>query len=89
MEPTIQLPIIHSNGTGARDLTEGYLNSAHKVAEAIAALRAIEFNARDYYPVAGAWDKALAEQTARVVKLHEVKNDFERIAEHCSNFIKP
>jgi len=89
MELKIQLPIVHSNGTSARDLTEGYLNAADKVGEAIAALRQIEFNARDYYPVPGAWDKALAEQSARVVKLHEVKNDFERIAEHCSNFIKP
>ena len=89
MEPKIQFPIVHSNGTGARDLTEGYLKAAAAVGDAITALRQIEFNARDYYPIAGAWDKALAEQSARVVKLHEVKNDFERIAEHCSDFIKP
>ena len=89
MEPTIQFPIVHSNGTGARDLTEGYSKAAAAVADAISALRAIEFNARDYYPVDGAWNKALAEQSARVVKLHEVKNDLRAIAEHCSNFIKP
>jgi hypothetical protein len=89
MEPKITLPIVHLNGTSARDLTEGYLNAANKVGEAIAALRQIEFNARDYYLIGGAWDSALAEMAARVVKLHEVKNDFERIAEQCSYFIKP
>ena len=45
----LTLPTVHLNGTGRKMLTEGYFEAWNRLNEAIAAFRAIEFNARDYH----------------------------------------
>jgi hypothetical protein len=61
----ITLPVIHLNGTSPKDLLEGYRNACAAVRDAMDAIAKIEFNARDYYPVEGSWEKARAEMTTR------------------------
>lgn len=75
MERKITLPIVHLNGTSARDLTEGYWHAAVAVSDALAAIGKIEFNARDYYPVEGLWDAALKERGAQVLALHNGRGE--------------
>jgi hypothetical protein len=45
----ITAPTVHSNGTGYKDLWEGYEAAYEAVRAAQEALGKIEFNARDYY----------------------------------------
>jgi hypothetical protein len=45
----ITAPTIHSNGTGYKDLWEGYETAYNAVRDAQKAIGKIEFNARDYY----------------------------------------
>jgi hypothetical protein len=85
--PTPTLPFIHSNGTGAETLLEGYRNAMEKIQDAQAALGAIEFNARDYYPVAGSWDSASAEMRARRESLAKIYDELLAIAIHCSDHV--
>jgi len=83
------LPAIHSNGTSAKCLTEGYSEARVAVQAAIEQLSKVEFNARDYY-VQGpdAWRIALAERTALFEKLRAVSADLYAHEEHCCDFIK-
>ena len=83
MTPT--LPIIHLNGTVVDTLLEDNLNIQGRIADALRAIHTAEFNRRDYYPVAGAWEKALCERQAQVQKLQEAGAYFLAIAEHCSH----
>ena len=89
MPNEITLPIVHLNGTSARDLTEGYLECARAISEALGAIRKLEFNWRDYYPKPGSWELARSEMVCRIESLEDMKGEFETIAMHCSNFIKP
>jgi hypothetical protein len=82
------LPIIHMNGTSAKDLRDGYLLAMEAVEAARDALRKIEFNARDYYPVDGLWDKARAEMVHRHEALRDMKDELEAIAVHCDGYVK-
>lgn len=84
------LPIVHLNGTGARSLTEDYLQAANAIGDAIEKVQAAGPNMRDYYcsPDPLAFEKASQEHWARIQKLVEVKDALNAIAEHCSNFIK-
>lgn len=85
------LPIVHMNGTSARDLTEGYCDAASAVDAAMDALAKAGPNGRDYYcsPDGNALDNALAEHRARLVKLNDVKTELNALALHCSQYIKP
>jgi hypothetical protein len=86
------LPIVHMNGTSARDLTEGYVEAARAVDDAIDALaKHASPNGRDYYcsPDGNALDNALAEHRARLVKLNDVKTELNALALHCHHYIKP
>lgn len=80
----MQLPAIHSNGTGRADLIEGYHAASRAIQAAMDALRAIEFNARDYY-VAGpdAWTTARDEMITRHNALNGIKSDLDTITLHC------
>ena len=85
------LPIVHMNGTSARDLTEGYAEAARAVSEAMEAMaKNASPNGRDYYcsPQGNAIDCAIAEHRARMVKLNEVKTELNALALHCHQFIK-
>jgi len=45
------LPVIHSNGTSAKELYQDYGAAMGACATAITALQQVEFNGRDYYPL--------------------------------------
>lgn len=77
------LPIIHMNGTGAKTLLEDYRNAMDAVQNAAETIGTIEFNARDYYPVDGLWEKALAERRAMRESLQGIHENLQAIAIHC------
>lgn len=81
------LPIIHRNGTSAEMLLDDYRNAMDKLADAIEAIGKIEFNARDYYPVEGAWDKAVSERREQLVALRKVYEELTEIAIHCNKHL--
>ncbi len=83
----ITLPIIHLNGTSAEDLLKGNLAASDACSDAINAIGLAEFNGRDYYPVPGAWDKAVAERTAHVQAIRAAKDYFMAIAMHADTVI--
>ena len=87
---TLTLPTVHMNGTGARSLTEQYLQAANAVTLAIQDCQQSAPNGRDYYvqdgetlPIAGEehWD--------RIQRLESVREELNVLALHCSQFIKP
>jgi hypothetical protein len=82
------MPIIHVNGTSAKDLRDAYLLAMEAVEAAREALRKIEFNARDYYPVDGLWKKARAEMVHRHEVLQDLKDELEAIAVYCDGYVK-
>ena len=52
-------PTIHPNGTPAARLLSQYANARFALSKALAMLREIELNERDYYPQGdGAWSRA-------------------------------
>ena len=83
------LPTIHSNGTSAKCLTEGYTEARHAVEAAISQLSKVEFNSRDYYVQNNnAWTSAVAERMSLFEKLRAVASELAKIEEHCADFIK-
>jgi len=83
------LPAIHSNGTSAKCLTEGYTEARHAVEAAISQLSKVEFNSRDYYVQNNnAWTSAVAERMSLFEKLRAVASELAKIEEHCADFIK-
>ena len=57
------------------------------VQAAQASLGAIEFNARDYYVVPGAWEKAREEMRDRRAALARIHGELEAVATHCSDAV--
>jgi hypothetical protein len=78
------LPIIHSNGTGIRMLTEGYDDARAKLRAAHTAFDQIEFNGRDYYthPDAGAFQSARAAREDVAAKFEEIAAYLDAHLEH-------
>lgn len=74
------LPFIHSNGTGAETLRDDALAQRAAVGDLLAAMRKAEFNARDYYPVEGAWEKAREERRDFLHTLRKAMDHFEAVA---------
>lgn len=79
---SLTLPIIHNNGTGADTLFDGYLAARSALRDAEEALKKVEFNSRDYYPVAGSWEKALEERRWMFVSLTKMQADCLAICAH-------
>lgn len=75
------LPFIHSNGTGAETLRDDALAQRSAAQDLLEAMCKAEFNARDYYPVDGAWEKARAEREAFAKTLRDAQDHFLRVAE--------
>lgn len=78
----ITLPTIHMNGTGRKSLQEGYGAAADTLQDFIDAWGKVEFNARDYYVVDGAWPKALEEREAMNAKIRDIRDYLQSIREH-------
>lgn len=83
------LPIIHSNGTSARELAEGYYAARIAMEKAITALAKVEFNARDYYVKDGAWVAARLEREEMFNDLRRIKDVIMKHEFHCSDSIHP
>lgn len=83
------LPIIHSNGTSARELTEGYHAARIAMQNAITALAKVEFNARDYYVKDGAWVAARLEREEIFDDLRRIKDVLMKHEFHCADSIHP
>jgi hypothetical protein len=83
------LPSIHLNGTSAKSLTEDYTQARRAVQQAINALQAVDFNARDYY-VQGpaAWTEAARQRQDIYQHLSAAFNALHEHESHCSQFIK-
>lgn len=71
-------PMIHMNGTGRKALTEGYEKANDAMQKAKDAFIAIEFNARDYYPIGEtAFIEAKNERAEIAKKIEDVLNYLE------------
>jgi hypothetical protein len=81
----ITMPTIHLNGTPVGDLLIDNCDAGFAIKSAIVRIHKMEFHMRDYYPVEGAWDKAVAERAEVLKKLHECSEYFIAIAEHCAD----
>lgn len=76
----LTLPSIHLNGTGRRMLTDDYSAAYNKLIEFRDSFRAIEFNARDYYPQGNsAFSKA---RTERDIMEHKIGSMMQYLEDH-------
>jgi hypothetical protein len=82
------LPTVHLNGTSATELTEGYSNARLAMERAITALAKVEFNARDYYVKAGAWQVAQLDREEMFTQMRRITNDLMKHEWHCADSIK-
>ena len=83
------LPMIHTNGTSAKMLFEGYLKAYEACRETLEAIEGIEFNARDYYPIhPNAWSEARAEMARHALHIGAAKDAFLAVACHVQGFMK-
>jgi hypothetical protein len=82
-------PTIHLNGNNGHRLFEQYQHALDRLSDAAAALNAVEFHSRDYYPVPGSWKVAVAEREQMFAKLAEVAKGLERIRESIHDQINP
>lgn len=88
MKPSI-LPTIHSNGTKAEDLRDGYIEMFHAAQAVRDAFQKVEFNARDYYPQGPeAFSKAQKEMTGVLKSVQDASDYFMHLATHCDGFCK-
>lgn len=86
----LELPVIHLNGTSARQLRDGYAEAHLAVAEAIEKIEACDpTHSRDYYPSGpDAWKRAQEASRKRYMDLQRVKAEFLKLAAHAQNYIK-
>jgi len=82
------LPTVHSNGTSAKELTEGYYAARIAMEKAITALAHVEFNARDYYVRQGAWQAAQLDREEMFTQMRRITNELMKHEWHCADSIK-
>lgn len=80
-----QMPIIHLNGSSAESLFKEYREAMDATQGAIEAFGKVDFNMRDYYPVTGAWDRALAEREKHRAALNAA---YQYLLDHCQHLYK-
>lgn len=71
------LPIIHSNGSGKRNLLDWLGEARHAIRQGTEKLAEATPNGRDYYPVPGRMEVALAEHQRRMEVLRQLQRDIE------------
>lgn len=79
MSTKLTLPTIHLNGTSRSVLMKDYRTALDAVNNAVNATQETGPNGRDYYPVDGSMQKALAENRARVDRLVAVRDELMEI----------
>jgi hypothetical protein len=78
---TLTVPIVHLNGSGKKNLTEGFCEAGRAVNEAIDELCKIRPHGRDYYIAeAGTYEKACREHEARIATLKRVSDELTALA---------
>jgi hypothetical protein len=70
--PGVVLPIVHRNGTSKEELLCQRIELSGALRQAEAKLRQAAPNGRDYYPVPGLYEKALAQHARRLETFREL-----------------
>ena len=86
---SLVLPTVHVNGSAAKSLMQDYTLARRAIQGAITALRAVDFNSRDYYVQGPAAWPAAVQQRQNVYE--HLSAAFDAVREHeirCSQFIK-
>lgn len=79
--PKPTAPIINLNGTSAENLIEEYKTAYLAVRAAVDALRQVTVHGRDFQTAPeGTYEKARAEQVARLEKLRQVEDELVSLA---------
>lgn len=79
----MQHPLIHLNGSPGKCLAEEYLGAVDAIDAAIEAMRRIDVNGRDYYPLGdGAFGIAAREHRVRMACLETIRGELAAIAEN-------
>jgi len=82
--PSMQLPIIHSNGNSGTALGKEYFEALRVLNKFQDAFFAIEFHSRDYYPLGdAAWLKAVEQRKAMHVNINSLRHYLDVHAGHC------
>jgi hypothetical protein len=71
------LPVVHLNGTSKQELLELREGAYQALTRAVEALRNMAPNGRDFYPVPGRMDLALAQHTRRMKVLTDLMKEIE------------
>ncbi len=78
--PDIVHPFVHLNGTSRKELLSLRQDARLAIKAAQQALADMGPNARDYYPIPGSWELALAQHGQRVTLLAELYKAIEEEA---------
>jgi hypothetical protein len=80
---TLQMPMVHLNGTGKDSLLEQLSNASDALNDAYAAIKQAVPNGRDYYPLGPAAMQAATDQHFdRLRRLDAIKAELDAMAEH-------
>lgn len=79
----MMLPTVHLNGTSRAELVAQVETALLGLEVALDALQVAHPNGRDYYPQGEeAYGKAAHEHALRIERLHELKSEYEALAQH-------
>lgn len=79
----MQMPMIHLNGSDRDTLAQQYIDAVYAMNDAIATVRQIDVNGRDYYPISDdASSIARKEHQARINALENIWRELTAIAVH-------
>jgi hypothetical protein len=86
----LTFPLIHLNGNSRESLRDGYIEARRDLQKAINSFYAIDFHARNYYPLPpGSWERASAERDEVRTWLHQAHTYLEQHVEHLNNSTYP
>lgn len=82
--PSMQFPLIHSNGNSGTTLGNQYFEALKALRAFEEAFQAIEFHQRDYYPLGDeAWLKARAQRQVQWTNIGSLRHYLDTHAGHC------
>lgn len=77
VEIEIVTPIVHLNGTSRRELSDQLEQVYCSLGNVVEAMKQSTPNGRDYYPVPGRMDKALAQHWRRMKLITDLQQEIE------------
>lgn len=81
----LETPILHLNGTGAKQLLDQYRAAAETVGEALHRMQEAAPHPRDYYPKGDdSWKRAHAQHDTRCKQVRRVYDDLRALFENIS-----